>query len=277
MTEAFAPAKINLTLHVTGQREDGFHLLDSLVVFTDVGDRLIVEPAKELSLSATGPYAADVPVDDSNLVLKAARMLGSTEGAAITLEKNLPVASGIGGGSSDAAAALRLLSSYWKAPYPDDISVLGADVPVCMHGFPTRMSGIGEVLDGVPQLPLCWLVLVNPGVGVSTPEIFSRLTEKENRPMPDDLPDFGSCRDFAAWLGWMRNDLEAPAMRVQPVIATVLSALRAQKGCLIARMSGSGATCWGMFETEEKALDAAISISQERSNWWCEATEVTPV
>lgn len=277
MTEAFAPAKVNLTLHVTGLRDDGYHLLDSLVVFTSVGDRLTVEPAKELSLAATGPYAADVPLDESNLVLKAARMLGSSEGAKITLEKNLPVASGIGGGSSDAAAALRVLSSYWKAPLPDDISALGADVPVCMHGFPTRMSGIGEVLDSVPQLPLCWLVLVNPGVGVSTPAIFGQLSEKENRPMPEVLPDFGSCRDFAAWLGWMRNDLEAPAMRVQPVIATVLSALRAQKGCLLARMSGSGATCWGMFETEEQAQDAALSIAQDRQGWWCEATEVTPV
>ena len=132
------------------------------------------------------------------------------------------------------------------------------------------------MLDEVPGLPPSWLVLVNPGVAVSTPKIFSMLRNKENAPMPDELPDLGSTADFAAWLGWMRNDLEAPAMLAQPVIATVLSALRAQKGCLLARMSGSGATCWGLFDNPEIAQRAADILADERPGWWVQVSEITP-
>jgi 4-diphosphocytidyl-2-C-methyl-D-erythritol kinase len=277
MIEAFAPAKVNLTLHVTGQRDDGYHLLDSLVVFTDFGDRLMIEEASDLSLTVTGPHAKSLADDADNLILRAARMLSGTKGARITLEKNLPVASGVGGGSSDAAAALRALSAFWSEPLPDVPGVLGADVPVCLRGFPTRMTGIGETLSDVPMLPPCWLVLVNPGVQVPTPAVFAALKDKQNRAMPADLPDFGSTHDFAAWLNWMRNDLETPAMQVQPVVATVLAALKTQKGCLIARMSGSGATCWGMFDDPDMAQRAADTIAEQRPSWWCQATEITPI
>jgi len=277
MIEAFAPAKVNLTLHVTGQRDDGYHLLDSLVVFTDCGDRLVIEEANELSLTVTGPYAKNLGDDPDNLILRAARMLSGTKGARITLEKNLPIASGVGGGSSDAAAALRALSAFWSEPLPDAPEALGADVPVCLRGFPTRMTGIGETLSDVPMLPPCWLVLVNPGVQVPTPKVFAALKDKQNRAMPVDLPDFGSTHDFAAWLNWMRNDLETPAMQVQPVVATVLAALKTQKGCLFARMSGSGATCWGLFDDPEIAQRAADTIAEQRPNWWCQATEITPI
>jgi 4-diphosphocytidyl-2-C-methyl-D-erythritol kinase len=277
MIEAFAPAKVNLTLHVTGQRDDGYHLLDSLVVFTDCGDRLVIEEANELSLTVTGPYAKNLGDDPDNLILRAARMLSGTKGARITLEKNLPIASGVGGGSSDAAATLRALSAFWSEPLPDAPEALGADVPVCLRGFPTRMTGIGETLSDVPMLPPCWLVLVNPGVQVPTPKVFAALKDKQNRAMPVDLPDFGSTHDFAAWLNWMRNDLETPAMQVQPVVATVLAALKTQKGCLFARMSGAGATCWGLFDDPEIAQRAADTITEQRPNWWCQATEITPI
>lgn len=276
MIEAFAPAKVNLTLHVTGQRDDGYHLLDSLVVFTDFGDHLKIEKAEKLSLALSGPYGQDLAVEEDNLVLKAARMLSANQGAAISLEKNLPVASGIGGGSSDAAAAIRGLGALWAELVPDDVDKLGADVPVCLRGTPTRMRGIGDDLSSVPQIPPSWLVLVNPGVQISTPQVFSLLKEKGNSPMPRELPDFGSVHDFAVWLNWMRNDLESPAMMMEPVIATALASLRTQRGCLLARMSGSGATCWGLFDDPDTAQRAATQIAEQRPGWWCQATEITP-
>ena len=274
--EVLAPAKINLTLHVTGQRTDGYHELDSLVVFTDVGDRLTLKEEDELNVEISGPFALKLDLSDDNLVMRAARLMASKKGARIKLEKNLPVSSGIGGGSSDAAATMRGLASLWQTDVPADVTSLGADVPVCLRAAPTRMRGIGDVLDEVPGLPPSWLVLVNPGVAVSTPKIFSMLRNKENAPMPDELPDLSSTADFAAWLGWMRNDLEAPAMLAQPVIATVLSALRAQKGCLLARMSGSGATCWGLFDNPEIAQRAADILADERPGWWVQVSEITP-
>jgi 4-diphosphocytidyl-2-C-methyl-D-erythritol kinase len=274
--EVFAPAKINLTLHVTGQRADGYHLLDSLVVFADVGDGIRMELAKDLSLEITGPKAAGLQGEADNLILRAARRMQVDQGARIVLDKVLPVSSGIGGGSSDAAAAMRGLASLWQVPLPDDPQALGADVPVCLRAMPTRMRGIGDVLDHVPTLPPSWLVLVNPGVAVSTPEVFKRLASKDNAPMPEDLPEMGSAGDFAAWLKWMRNDLERPAILIQPVIATVLAALRMRRGCLLARMSGSGATCWGMFDNPDDAARAAEDLARERPDWWVQSAEITP-
>lgn len=277
MIKAFAPAKINLTLHVTGQRDDGYHLLDSLVVFTDVGDNLTLEPADDFSLDAYGPHAVSVPVDKSNLIFKAAQLMNPFDGVKILLEKNLPVASGIGGGSSDAAAALRGFAELWDQALPSGIKSIGADVPVCLRAKPTRMSGIGEVLGDLPEIPKCWLVLVNPGVAVSTPKVFSRLNSKDNPAMPDAIPDFDDVLEFASWLGLMRNDLEAPAMQIEPVIATALAALRAQSGCLLGRMSGSGATCWGLFEDAAQAEHAARVIASQRPEWWVQPTAVTPL
>lgn len=268
-TEAFAPAKVNLTLHVTGQRADGYHLLDSLVVFADVGDRVSVSPAEGLSLSVTGPMASGVPADGSNLVLRAARMLGGA-GASITLEKHLPVASGLGGGSSDAAAALRALARLWGRALPAEAKTaqLGADVPVCLAARPRRMSGLGEVLSEVPPLPPVRLVLANPGVAVPTQAVFAALTDKAGRPMPRDLPRWADAADLAAFLRTTRNDLEAPARALAPVIGAVTEALSSEPGCLFARMSGSGATVFGLFADPEPAVAAARRLRAANPGWW---------
>ena len=276
MIEAFAPAKINLSLHVTGQRTDGYHLLDSLVVFVDVGDRLFFEAADKLLLTVTGPRAAGVPTDSSNLVLRAAKLLDANKGARITLEKNLPAASGIGGGSSDAAAAMRGLCRLWQVEPSNDVIALGADLPVCMKAQPTRMRGIGDQLTGIQQLPDTWLVLVNPNVEVATPEVFLRLVDKAQPPM-GAIPDFHLAQDFADWLKTTRNDLQAPAIEIEPLIGEVISVIEAQHGCLISRMSGSGATCWGLFATKKAADDAAAAIQSLKPDWWSTATKINPL
>ncbi|AXQ94341.1 4-(cytidine 5'-diphospho)-2-C-methyl-D-erythritol kinase [Cereibacter azotoformans] len=272
MTEAFARAKINLTLHVTGQRPDGYHLLDSLVVFADVGDRVRTEPAEALSLAITGPQAVNLPVSDDNLVLRAARAMGG-QGARITLEKHLPVASGIGGGSADAAATLKALAELWQRPLPEAAAVLrlGADVPVCLEGRAVRMAGVGEILEPLAgPLPPAWLVLANPGVSVPTPPVFKALARRDNPPMPERLPDWGSADELAAFLAAMRNDLEAPAIALAPEVAETRAALAAEPGCLIARMSGSGATCFGLFAEERPARAAAEALRAAHPGWWIE-------
>ena len=261
-TEAFAPAKINLTLHVTGQRGDGYHLLDSLVMFADVGDRLRLTPGPELSISVTGPFATGVPTDARNLVWRAATLAGWT--GHIALDKALPHGAGIGGGSSDAAAVLRALG------FRGDALSLGADVPVCQRGAATLMSGIGERLAPVPGLPPLPAVLVNPGVHVPTPQVFAALARKDNPPMAA-LPDGGP----GVWLDWLRaqrNDLEAPAIALAPQISGVLAALAECPGLALARMSGSGATCFGLFADAESADAAARSISGQHPGWWVRPT-----
>lgn len=270
-----APAKINLTLHVTGRRADGYHLLDSLVVFTDLGDRITTRPADALTLTITGPFAQGIPVDESNLVLRAARFLG-VNGAAITLDKHLPIASGIGGGSSDAAATLRALARMTGRSLPPaaDTARLGADVPVCMAATPRRMAGLGEVLADVPPLPPIWLVLANPGVPLSTPAVFSALTHRDGPPMPATLPRCATVADLAAFLVTQRNDLETPACQLAPVIGATLAALGAQPGCRIARMSGSGATCFGLFADPQSAAAAARALSLAHPDWWVRYTAV---
>jgi 4-diphosphocytidyl-2-C-methyl-D-erythritol kinase len=266
MKTELAPAKINLALHVTGQRSDGYHLLDSIVVFAGVGDRITVAPADTLTLQVTGPHGAAISGD--NLVLRAARAFGGHRGAAIILDKILPVSSGIGGGSADAAATLRALAALWGAPLPADVLSIGADVPVCLAGVPARMTGIGEGISPLPALPPAWLVLVNPGVSVSTPVVFKALTRKDNTPLPRELPRLKTTADLAAWLLMLRNDLEPPATAHLPVIATVKSALSAQQGCLIARMSGSGATCFGLFADPLSAAAATRAIRTANPAWW---------
>ncbi len=267
--EAFAPAKINLTLHVTGQRADGYHLLDSLVVFADVGDRVAVTPGEGLVLSLDGPMAAGVPLGDDNLALRAARLLG-VDGASIRLTKNLPTAAGIGGGSSDAAATLRALARLTGRPLPGRAALLtlGADLPVCMIPAPQRMRGIGELLEPVPALPDLWMVLANPGVHVPTPAVFRALARKDGAPMPDPLPVFADAAALADFLRSQRNDLEEPAVALAPVIGAALRGLAAQDDCLLARMSGSGATCFGLFADAGAADRAAADLRQTYPGWW---------
>lgn len=260
-----APAKINLTLHVTGQRPDGFHLLDSLVVFADFGDTLHLTPGP-LSLTINGPFAAGLSAKDDNLCLRAARL---AEGeAAIRLVKNLPVASGIGGGSADAAAVLRVFDAH-----PDQVETLGADVPVCLAGVPVRMRGLGEILDPIGPLPPLSLVLVNPGKGLATPAVFRALERRDNPAMPAHLPEFPDAGRLIAFLAECRNDLEAPAITLLPEIADCLAALRGA-GAALARMSGSGATCFGIFDNPVKAEAAAQSLA--RPGWWVRACGLGP-
>ncbi|WP_170925249.1 4-(cytidine 5'-diphospho)-2-C-methyl-D-erythritol kinase [Roseovarius gaetbuli] len=272
MVEARASAKINLTLHVTGRRDDGYHLLDSLVVFADFGDRITVRPATATRLTVTGPMAAGVPVDAGNLVLKAAALIGVS--ADIMLEKYLPAAAGIGGGSSDAAATLRALSEMAGVAVPCDVLSLGADVPVCLAGGAAWMRGIGEDVTPLAGVPPLYAVLVNPGVAVATPEIFAGLTTRDNPAMPEPLPTWPETSDFMAWLATQRNDLQAPAIAKEPIIAEVLATLLDTPGCQLARMSGSGATCFGLYDSAERASAAAGRLAQDRPGWWVVATRL---
>lgn len=261
--KAFAPAKINLALHVTGQREDGYHLLDSLVMFADIGDHLEVALAPDMSLEVTGPRSAGVPRDDRNLCWRAAELAGVT--ARITLDKHLPAAAGIGGGSSDAAAVLRALSDL-TGTTPSQAGQLGADLPVCLHASACRMEGIGEQITPM-ELPALPAVLVNPGVETPTPAIFKALRHKDNPPM-SALPDRPGAGALIDWLATQRNDLEPPACAQQPIIDEVLAALSPAR---LARMSGSGATCFGLCDTEQAARELAAQIAQARPDWWVTA------
>jgi 4-diphosphocytidyl-2-C-methyl-D-erythritol kinase len=276
--ERLARAKINLALHVTGQRADGYHLLDSLVAFAEIGDTLRVESAEGLSLSIDGPMAASLPASDDNLVLRAARLFGAGLGAHIRLTKRLPVASGIGGGSADAAATLLALAELWSLPLPppEAILSLGADVPVCLGGRAARMRGIGDkVTPLAAPLPPAWAVLTNPGVAVSTPAIFRALTCKTNAPLPAVLGPWPDLAALASALSEQRNDLAPPACALEPPIPAALAALSAQAGCALARMSGSGATCFGLFADPSEAESAAEALRRACPLWWTVATRLS--
>lgn len=276
-----APAKVNLALHVTGRRADGYHLLESLVVFTDFGDRLTVAEAEADRFAVCGPCAADIPADGTNLVLRARDLLRAAfpekalRRVSIVLEKNLPPASGIGGGSSDAAAALLALSRVWALDLGEGTlarlaAPLGADLPMCVAARPLVARGIGgeiEPVEGFPALPL---LLVNPGVPVATPDVFRRLSRRDNPPLPA-LPRQRDAAALVDWLAATRNDLEAPAVEAVPAVREVLAALRAQDAAC-ARMSGSGATCFGVFRSDEDAAAAAQRIGRARPGWWVVAT-----
>jgi 4-diphosphocytidyl-2-C-methyl-D-erythritol kinase len=282
-----ARAKVNLTLHVRGRRADGYHDLESLVAFADCADGLTLAPAPAVALQVSGPRAAECGSLDDNLVLKAARTLaervpGLTTGA-FELEKHLPAAAGIGGGSADAAAALRLLAQANSLDRDDPRTVeaaraTGADVPVCLRSSACIMRGVGDKLSGVNMPPLP-AVLINPGVPVATKDVFAALGLKPGDvfgadrqtasiawPQTTSLPDW--CRAIASG----RNDLEPPALRIQPVIGDVLSALRWNDGCELARMSGSGATCFGLFCDDATAQAAERQIRAKQPRWWVVAT-----
>jgi 4-diphosphocytidyl-2-C-methyl-D-erythritol kinase len=270
-----ASAKINLFLHVIGRRDDGYHLLDSLVVFAAMADRLSADAADDLSLVVTGPFAAGLAAEPDNLVLRAARALAGTAGiipkARLVLEKNLPIASGIFGGSADAAAALRLLCRLWQldtgaVPLPSLAANLGADVPVCLRGSPARMRGAGEQLDPAPALPVCGLVLVNPGVALGTRDVFRARTGPFSAAASLPAAWTDACA-MAKDLHALTNDLQPAAVSLQPVISSVLTRIGADPDCLLARMSGSGATCFGLYSDAEAARRAAAQLS--RYGWWC--------
>ncbi len=276
---AFAPAKINLYLHVLGRRADGFHLLDSLVVFAGIGDELACSLAPTFCLEVDGPAAKDLPPADENLVSRAAlglaAAMGRAPGAHVRLTKLLPVASGIGGGSADAAAALRALDRLWGLDLGErklaELGLaLGSDLPVCLRGRPTAVSGIGELPADVPPLPPAWFALINPGVAVPTREVFARRRGPFSTPAPFHRALAGT-HELAALLRERRNDLTAPACEIAPGIGEVLAALEAAPGCLLARMSGSGATCFGLFAAPGPAEEAAATIGRAQPGWWCVA------
>ncbi|MEO0994681.1 MAG: 4-(cytidine 5'-diphospho)-2-C-methyl-D-erythritol kinase, partial [Pseudomonadota bacterium] len=266
-TQEFAPAKLNLFLHLRGRRADGYHLLESLAVFPRLGDVVSVEDGPGLSLTVGGPFGDMLPSDGDNLVLRAAEALARAAGrparAALHLEKTLPVASGIGGGSADAAACLRLLARRWGCPVPPDAALaLGADVPVCLSDQAQMMAGIGEMLTPGPALPPFWVVLVNPLVTVSTGAVFQAVEQRDCPPGPP-APDSGF-REFTAlteWLAQQRNDLEQAAIRCCPPVGDVLDALSQAP---LARMSGSGGTCFSLWPTEAEALAAADGLRLAR-------------
>ncbi|MEQ9609907.1 MAG: 4-(cytidine 5'-diphospho)-2-C-methyl-D-erythritol kinase [Kiloniellaceae bacterium] len=271
-------AKVNLTLQVVGRRPDGYHELESLVVFAEVGDVLTIEQAETnwLTLTVRGPQAGPLHYEHDNLVMLAAEALckraGVRAGAAITLTKNLPVASGIGGGSADAAAALRGLSRLWGLNLPavelEALALsLGADVPVCLRGESAIMSGIGERLQPVPALPPLWLLLVNPGVAVSTASVFGSLAGNFSAVAEPRLPPLGLAA-FIDWLAARPNDLQAPACRQAPEVVAALAALDEFDDCLLVRMSGSGATCFGLFENENAARQATEALAVQHPDWW---------
>ena len=271
-----ARAKLNLYLHVTGRRDDGYHLLDSLVAFASAGDVLTARQADALTLAVDGPFAAALRDEPDNLVLRAARALavatGGKGGAALTLTKNLPVASGIGGGSTDAAAALRALSRLWYATPPRDvldaIAVrLGADVPVCLDGCTAFIGGIGERRDRAPALPAAGLVLVNPRIPLATPAVFGKRTGPFSQPSRFATPPRDAVA-LAEQLRARRNDLTEPARALVPAIGEVLDAIAASPGCLLDRMSGSGATCFGLYASTDIAERAASWLAARKPGWW---------
>ena len=277
----YAPAKINLALHVTGRRADNYHLIDTLAVFARFGDRVTAAPAEQDRFTVTGAFASGLPADETNLVLRALDALRQTfpdktrQPVALTLEKNLPVAAGLGGGSSDAAATLRGLAALWgleigEAEFASIGLALGADLPMCLAARPLIARGIGDVLSPVTGFPALGLVLVNPGCAVSTAEIFGALTNRDNEALPP-LPEKLDFHTLCNWLEKTRNDLEPAARAAQPDIAGALAALR-KADAHFARMSGSGATCFGIFETGNVAKRAAAAIRARHPKWFVAAT-----
>jgi 4-diphosphocytidyl-2-C-methyl-D-erythritol kinase len=274
-----APAKVNLTLRIVGRRPDGYHDIESLVVFASVGDALTLAVGPRLALTVRGPTAGSSGEVADNLVLKAARALAErVEGlrsGRFVLSKRLPVAAGLGGGSADAAAALRLLARKNRLALADPrlheaARATGADVPVCVDPRPRLMSGIGDVLSAPLELPRLASVLVNPRVAVPTKDVFGRLgaprvvraaSVSEDRPPADRA-------GLLSYLSTRPNDLEAPAMALQPVVADVLAALRRLKGCRLARMSGSGATSFALFDSAKAAAAAARTLRARHPTWW---------
>jgi 4-diphosphocytidyl-2-C-methyl-D-erythritol kinase len=280
--EELAPAKINLDLHVTGRRPDGYHELDSLTAFAAFGDRLVLRDHDRLELAVAGPFAGPLAAEPENLVLRAARRLAALAGrepaVRIMLDKRIPVAAGLGGGSADAAAMLRGLNRLWRlgmtaADLAALAAGLGADVPVCLASRPARMRGIGEQIEPWDDLPALPVLLVNPSLPLATATVFGGLATigasvRRDWPPPRE-PDA-----FLAWLAVGQNDLEAPARRILPQICAIHAALMAQKGCAVARMSGSGATCFGVFCDTAARDAAAAAIAREQPAWWLAATMI---
>ncbi|HWJ89235.1 MAG TPA: 4-(cytidine 5'-diphospho)-2-C-methyl-D-erythritol kinase [Pelagibacterium sp.] len=280
-----APAKVNLALHVVGQREDGFHLLHMLCVFTELADLVSAQPAETDALTVSGPFGPDLPIGRSNLVWRALEKFRARfpdhlpAGLAIHLEKHLPVASGLGGGSADAAAVLRLLGRISTQPVADGdlfalAATLGSDVPMCLLSQTCEVSGVGEQILPLQTFPRLYLVLVNPLEQVSTPNVFRALLHKQNDPMPPVPEPFDRAALVSLWLSDTRNDLETPAKALVPAIGPVIAAIGATSGCVVARMSGAGATCFGLYGSAGAAHQAAHDLREHFPTYWIAATPI---
>lgn len=277
-----APAKVNLALHVTRRREDGYHALESLVVFADLADELTAVPSRADTLSVSGPFARGLGAGETNLVSRAvaafrARWPDAVQTPlAIHLTKNLPVAAGIGGGSADAAAALRLMAALAEHTIPvadlfDMAAGLGADVPSCLVSMPLVARGVGEVLTPLPEFPACHIVLVNPMVPLATADVFRRLRAHDNYPLPELPSPLTRPAQLGIWLAETRNDLQPPAVKLVPVIGEIVAQLAETPGCMLARMSGSGATVFGLFGSSGQAHQAAQVMRAANSDHWVAA------
>lgn len=279
-----APAKVNLYLHVTGRRADGYHLLDSLIGFAGLADTVSLEPADEFTLTLSGPFADGLEAGEGNLALRAARALHDAEGCgarptAIAVEKNIPLAAGLGGGSADAAAVLAGLAALWGTGAEAARGLapgLGADVPVCLAARPGFVAGIGEELGPEIAVPACGLLLANPGVTLDTKAVFAAFdagapagAPPADRPRPGLGPDPATAQSLARALACTANDLSAAAMALAPQIGEVLAALEGMEGCRLARMTGSGPTCFGLFDDAEAAAAGAESLAAAEGRWWC--------
>lgn len=272
-----AAAKINLSLHVVGRRADGYHQLDSLIGFTDVVDILTLRNSDDLRLTVSGPESETIECDDRNLVVRAAQLvqshLGVSNGVDMVLEKNIPVAAGLGGGSADAAAAVSGCLTLWgtsKSELLSDpilASKLGADVPVCRYGRAAQISGIGETITPVLNWPAAWLVLVNPRVPLSTAAVFQHFDGPFSSAGPQGFKG-SNYAGFVTFLASLENTLTAPAVDLAPVIQDVLEEIAALPKCDLARMSGSGPTCFGLFESPESAQAASKALASTRPDWW---------
>ena len=286
-TEA-APAKINLALHVTGRRPDGYHSLEMLVAFAEVGDELEATSAKKDSLSITGPFAAGLGNGETNLVLRALsafrqRWPGALpDGLALRLAKNLPIAAGLGGGSADAAAALRLFAAMADTDiaFADLLDLsrgLGADVPMCLYSRPAEVRGIGEIVLPLKHFPACHIVLVNPLVPVVTADVFRRLERRDNPGLPDVGDPLMRPAQLGLWLDETRNDLEPPAIAMVPTIGDLIDQLDGASGCILSRMSGSGATVFGLFGSSAQAHQAAHDLRETWPGYWVAAAPLIGV
>ena len=278
----FAPAKINLYLHITAKRDDNYHFIESLIVFANCGDKITVTPSEKFGLQINGQFAPYIKPNDDNLVIKAAMLLAKASGIKptgnIKLTKNLPIASGIGGGSADAAAALLALRKLWDVPISnEDMShlaiQLGADVAICLHGTASIVAGIGEKINPAPILPKFWLVLVNPNLLVPTAEVFAAYKDKFSIPQPINTQP-KDLEELISLLSNRGNDLTVASISIAPVIKEVIEVLEATPNTVLSRLSGSGATCFAIFKTKSDAEAAARKLARKYPKWWVRATSL---
>ena len=283
-----APAKLNLALHVTGRRADGYHSLEMLVAFADVCDELEAVPATKDSLSISGPFAAALGSSEGNLVLRALAAFRSRwpgalpDGLALWLKKNLPVAAGLGGGSADAAAALRLFATIGqgKFAFPNLLQIaarLGADVPMCLYSRPAEVRGLGEIVLPLKHFPACHAVLVNPLLPVVTADVFRRLEQRDNPGLPGLVDPLSRPAQLGLWLSETRNDLEPAALALVPVIGELKARIAKVDGCILSRMSGSGATVFGLFGSSAQAHQAAHDLRTQWPDYWVAAAPLIGV